>query len=216
MILGGHGGRAADRRLRARSGHAPVAPRPPGELRGAVVAGQRLDKAVDAGIRAGVAEAASRHGLLLADTAPMTAGQIAPGMVRVVLSRSRAEVRGCPDWSLQSNTNSDARTSPNYGCATNANMAAMVADPIDLVRGQRAGVSDPVTASKAIEKYRRGTTGGAAARGAGVPGDRQPGRDGHGRGQPQQSDFQRSPSHRKLLPFPAPGDPGSGSDETRS
>lgn len=123
---------------------------------------------VDRAAREAVSAAASRHGLLLADHAPMTAGQPAPGMIRIVMSRSMAHVPGCPNWSQQSTTNIDSRTSPNYGCATNGNVAAMVADPIDLVRGKSAGVSDPVTASQAIQKYRRnapGATGGSSSGG---------------------------------------------------
>ena len=49
----------------------------------------------------------------------------------------------------------------NYGCATNANMAAMVANPADLVRGQRRDTNDPLTASKAINAYRNAAPSGA-------------------------------------------------------
>lgn len=83
--------------------------------------------------RIAVAAAANRHGLMVQSTAPITQGAIAPGMFRVVVSRSKAEVPGCPDWSRSSigNYNSDAPS--NYGCASNANLAAMVANPDDLV-----------------------------------------------------------------------------------
>ena len=85
--------------------------------------------------RAAVAAAANRYGLSVQQTAPVTQGEIAPGTFRVVVSRSKAEVPGCPDWSRSSvgNYNSDAPS--NYGCATNANLAAMVANPNDLVVG---------------------------------------------------------------------------------
>jgi pilus assembly protein CpaD len=85
--------------------------------------------------RSAVAAAANRYGLAVQDTAPVTQGEIIPGMFRVVVSRSKAEVPGCPDWSRSSlgNYNSDAPS--NYGCATNANLAAMVANPNDLVVG---------------------------------------------------------------------------------
>jgi pilus assembly protein CpaD len=43
----------------------------------------------------------------------------------------------------------------NYGCASNAALAAMVADPTDLIQGREAGTGgDTATASKAIRAYR--------------------------------------------------------------
>ncbi|MFN3389979.1 MAG: CpaD family pilus assembly lipoprotein, partial [Allosphingosinicella sp.] len=45
--------------------------------------------------------------------------------------------------------------SPGYGCAVNTNLAAMIADPSDLVLGQEgSGIGDASTASKAIKVYR--------------------------------------------------------------
>jgi len=44
----------------------------------------------------------------------------------------------------------------NYGCALNSNMAAMIANPQDLVSGREgSGVGDTVTAFKAVEQYRK-------------------------------------------------------------
>jgi pilus assembly protein CpaD len=43
----------------------------------------------------------------------------------------------------------------NYGCAVNSNLAAMIANPEDLVHGREgASVTDTVTAARAIEMYR--------------------------------------------------------------
>jgi pilus assembly protein CpaD len=103
--------------------------------------------------RAAVAAVASRYGLVVEDTAPVTKGEIAPGMVRVVVSRMKAEVPGCPDWSRSSvgNYNSDAPS--NYGCASNASFAAMVANPNDLVDGSHRGTfTDNNTNYRAIYK----------------------------------------------------------------
>jgi pilus assembly protein CpaD len=50
----------------------------------------------------------------------------------------------------------NANTTSNYGCSVNANFAAMVAQPEDLVRGMPGtGVVDPATTYKAIDSYRR-------------------------------------------------------------
>ena len=42
----------------------------------------------------------------------------------------------------------------NYGCAVNSNLAQMVANPDDLVRGQEARGSDSRAVTKAIKSYR--------------------------------------------------------------
>ena len=101
-----------------------------------------------------VAMLVARRGMMLADHAPITSGAIAPGRVRIVITRSSARVDGCPDWGTRSATGSSNTTTSNYGCAINANLAAMVADATDLVRGQTRPSNDPLTASKAIEAYR--------------------------------------------------------------
>lgn len=102
-----------------------------------------------------IAALASRHGILVSDGAPVTTGFIEPGRVRVVITRSSATVPGCPDWSAKSDMNYTNATSPGYGCATNGNLAAMVANPEDLINGQ-AGTGETVVMSstKAIDTYR--------------------------------------------------------------
>ena len=50
----------------------------------------------------------------------------------------------------------------NYGCAINSNLAAMIANPDDLVRGQDASGRDTsVTAGRAIRTYRERTPTGS-------------------------------------------------------
>lgn len=101
---------------------------------------------------ADVARVTSEFGLLLSDGVPVTQGQVAPGMVRVVVSRSTASVPGCP---AVDPGQSASLTSPDYGCAVNSNFAAMVADPQDLVLGQAGSVTgDTTVATKAIKTYR--------------------------------------------------------------
>lgn len=116
--------------------------------------------AVDAGadrrpVPEEIAAEAARYGLTLAEQAPITMGEIAPGIVRVVITRMNASVPGCPDFSRQYQPDFSASTSSNFGCATNSNLAAMVADPGDLVRGaDGAPTSDPNTAGKAVNALR--------------------------------------------------------------
>lgn len=111
--------------------------------------------------RDAIAMLIAQRGMLLSDYAPITAGEIAPGQVRVVLTRSTARVDGCPNWDTRSAIGSSNTTTSNYGCATNANLAAMVADATDLVRGANRASNDPLTASKAIEAYRTAPPTGA-------------------------------------------------------
>ncbi|MEP9361132.1 CpaD family pilus assembly lipoprotein [Sphingomonas sp. KR3-1] len=109
-----------------------------------------------------VAAEAGRYGLIMADRAPITAGQIAPGTIRVVITRMSAGVPGCPDNSRPGEMTFEASTSSNYGCATNSNLAAMVADPADLVRGAPGSpTADTTTTSKSINAYRAASPTGA-------------------------------------------------------
>lgn len=106
------------------------------------------------GAHQSIANVVKQHGILLSAGAPITQGQVTPGAVRVVLSRTVAEVPGCPDWSTKSATDFNSGTSSNYGCAINSNLAAMVADPNDLVQGKPHPKLDPNAAAKAINVYR--------------------------------------------------------------
>lgn len=116
----------------------------------------------DSAARRTVGGLAARYGLLLDAGAPLTAGAVPPGMVRVVVSRSRATVPGCPDFSRTSQPEFDGNSSSNFGCAINSNLAAMVANPEDLVRGQPGTTTDPATGSKAIDQYRKAPPTGAS------------------------------------------------------
>ena len=106
------------------------------------------------GARADVARVAGRYGLLLSQGAPMVAGAASDGNVRVIVSRTRASVPGCPRWEPSSPT-WGSETMSNYGCGVNGNLAAMVADPQDLVWGREAGaVVDASVGNRAIQMYR--------------------------------------------------------------
>jgi pilus assembly protein CpaD len=106
------------------------------------------------GARDDVARVVGDFGLLLSDGAPVTAGPIGPGAVRVVVARASASVPGCPIWE-DPLVGAPEQTSTNHGCATNSNLARMIADPNDLVRGQTAvGDRDFATGTKPVRGYR--------------------------------------------------------------
>ncbi|WP_308517278.1 CpaD family pilus assembly lipoprotein [Sphingomonas flavescens] len=115
---------------------------------------------VDAGYapaaRQQVAAVAGRYGMLVSTGAPVTAGSVPANGVRVVVARRRAEVPNCPNWRNPSQPDWDNKTMSNFGCGVNSNIAAMVANPEDLLRGRDgAGVPDGVTATRAIDMYRK-------------------------------------------------------------
>jgi pilus assembly protein CpaD len=103
-----------------------------------------------------VAMIAGRYGMLLSPGAPVTAGAVNLGSVRVVVARRRASVPGCPNWSQPSQPDWDNKTLPGFGCGVNSNLAAQVANPEDLIRGREgAPVTDSVTAVRAVDMYRK-------------------------------------------------------------
>lgn len=105
--------------------------------------------------RAAVETVAGKFGMLVGDDAPVTPGAVNAGMVRVIVTRSKASVPHCPDWSAKSDTNLLNGTSSNYGCATNSNLAAMVADPEHLIQGaSTTGHTVVMSSTKAIDSYR--------------------------------------------------------------
>lgn len=127
-----------------------------------------VDDPTDSQARTQIAAETGRYGILLSDPAPVTAGAVQPGTVRVIVSRMKAFVPGCPNYSRMGGTEFSSSTSSNYGCATNANLAAMVARPEDLVRGQTgAETVDQTTNLKAIDALRKAPpTGGSGLKDA--------------------------------------------------
>lgn len=103
---------------------------------------------------------ASRHGVT-AET--LSSPDVPAGSIRVHVARRGASVPGCPDWSRPSQPEFGAANMSNHGCAINANLAAMIADPNDLLHGKSADLSDPASASKAIKTYRTKAPTGAGA-----------------------------------------------------
>jgi pilus assembly protein CpaD len=108
--------------------------------------------------RADIARVAGRYGMLVnTSAAPVTAGNVQPGTVRVVVSRTRATMVGCPNWDRPAAPDFDNQQLPSMGCSVNGNLTAMVADPQDLVYGREAGsVIDAASAAKAVQSYRAG------------------------------------------------------------
>lgn len=110
---------------------------------------------LDAGdpqLRRDVADLAAGYGLLLSPgAAPLVGGG---GASRVIVARAHASVPGCPLWEDEL-VGAPERASTNYGCATQSNLARMIADPNDLVLGTSPhDVTDPDEASRIMRAYR--------------------------------------------------------------
>lgn len=113
----------------------------------------------DARARQDVASIAESYGLLLSETSPVTSGAVQPGSIRVVVSRMSASVPSCPDLAYAALSGAAISTDSNYGCATNSNLAAMIANPADLVLGQTGSTTnDAAATARAVKAYR--TRGG--------------------------------------------------------
>ena len=106
--------------------------------------------------RADLMALADRQGIILAETAPVTEGAAGPGVARVVVTRSTAAVEDCPRWTDKTDFNPNNATSDGFGGAVNANWAAMVANPEDLLTGQKGtGETVVMSSTKAIDSYRQ-------------------------------------------------------------
>jgi pilus assembly protein CpaD len=76
--------------------------------------------------------------------------------VRVRVGHAIVTPPRCPDWSKPEDDNSTNSPSSNFGCATEVNLAQMVADPADLVTGKSSGAADGVAMARGVELYRSG------------------------------------------------------------
>jgi pilus biogenesis lipoprotein CpaD len=76
--------------------------------------------------------------------------------VEVVLERYVVTLPACPDWSRESGTDFANLPHSNFGCASQANLGLMVAEPRDLVRGRTLGPADGIHQAEGIVRYRTG------------------------------------------------------------
>lgn len=76
--------------------------------------------------------------------------------VSIRFARLEAVIPKCgTNWaSITETANNEAH--PNFGCATNANLAAMVADPADLIEPGTMGPVDQARRQTVLETYRKG------------------------------------------------------------
>lgn len=79
------------------------------------------------------------------------------GPVILAFGMKVAQTRPCGDWSENLRGNQFNGSGPNFGCAVQQNMAAMVADPGDLERPKQMTPQQSSSQSVALEAYNKGT-----------------------------------------------------------
>jgi pilus assembly protein CpaD len=128
------------------------------------LAGEIRAELVAAGIRASAIELRSYRAAPSEATAP----------IRLAYSRIGAHTAGCGPWPDQFSQTSENRNYFNYGCASQQNLAAIVANPTDLLYPRAMAPEDATRRTGMIRNY-EGVAGGATPT-------------------PTQSDFSKEPS----------------------
>ncbi len=81
---------------------------------------------------------------------------VSDGRVEIGYIRYVAHTQPCGDWSANAADTADNLPMPNWGCATEQNIAAQVADPRDLVQPRGTGTSDATRRMQVLNKYEQG------------------------------------------------------------
>lgn len=104
--------------------------------------------------RLAVAGVVARFGLILAETGPVLPGDLPPGALRVIVTRTKITAPQCPDWGRKSNPEPSASAMSNFGCGVRGNLAAMLADPSDVDGTRAFAGTDGDTAARAVRTLR--------------------------------------------------------------
>ena len=81
-----------------------------------------------------------------------------PDSVKLTFIRYTAQMAPCGDWSASVTNTASNMAPPNFGCATQHNIAAQIADPRDLVSPHAATPDDAQRRLQVLDKYRKGET----------------------------------------------------------
>lgn len=105
--------------------------------------------------RAAVGGIVAASGGQLTNSPPPAATAMPQGTARLWIVRTQVTLPACPDWSSSPYGNMNASTHSNYGCASNSNLAVMVANPNDLVDGQRYEGPSAADIAKSHDHWQR-------------------------------------------------------------
>ena len=76
--------------------------------------------------------------------------------VRIAFNRITAHTEPCGPWQDQTSKVGENRHHSSFGCATQQNLAAMVASPLDLLYPRGMTPADATRRADVLEKYRTG------------------------------------------------------------
>lgn len=80
----------------------------------------------------------------------------APDSVKLTYIRYTAQTTPCGDWSVSATYTASNMAPPNFGCATQHNIAAQISDPRDLVSPHTATPDDAQRRLQVLDRYRKG------------------------------------------------------------
>lgn len=95
----------------------------------------------------------SREGLIVSLTVSASEPE---GELRLQIEHAVATAPDCPNWTKPPGNDFDNTLHSDFGCATAMNLAAMVANPRDLLAGQAMGGVVGDAAVAAMHSYRKG------------------------------------------------------------
>jgi pilus assembly protein CpaD len=75
----------------------------------------------------------------------------------IIVTASGAHAHECGSWPEDMTRTEQNTPYENFGCSQQNNIAAMVANPQDLIRPRASAPSDAMRRSKVFDKYREGT-----------------------------------------------------------
>lgn len=82
-------------------------------------------------------------------------GAVAP--IRVAYPKVKASVHPCGRWTDDLSSKMTNEDYADFGCATQSNLAAMVANPADLIQPRNSGPADRARRDTVFDKYREGS-----------------------------------------------------------
>jgi len=98
---------------------------------------------------------------------PGTTDELASNTINVTVNRHVVTPPACPNWSNFNGNNERNTPGSNYGCAVDASLGYMVANPRDLVQGQVPGPADSRPLIEAQRRYQTGKVTKPIATGTG-------------------------------------------------
>jgi len=95
------------------------------------------------------------------------AAQDGASLVELVFHSHTVSVPECGDWTRDNLRNFDNALTTNFGCATQANLGKMVADPGDLISRRKAQNPDTISVLRVLGRHQAGESSSSSDNAAG-------------------------------------------------